>query len=87
MVKFLAQAGADLEATDKSWMTPLHLAVRNSTPQIVELLADAGANLEARDVEYMTPIQRAQQLQKGESQSVLERAARARTKTKPKGNQ
>ena len=46
----LLNAGADLEARDKSGWTPLHFAAAySSTPSVIAVLLDAGADLEARD--------------------------------------
>ena len=44
MIKFLVEAGADLETTDNKGMTPFLWAVRNANKECIEYLVDSGAN-------------------------------------------
>ncbi|KAH8704467.1 hypothetical protein GQ44DRAFT_831459 [Phaeosphaeriaceae sp. PMI808] len=45
---WLQQEGADVNQRDYTGRTPLHLAVMNSTPEIVQCLIDGGARIVAR---------------------------------------
>ena len=59
-VAALLAAGADVNARNRSGLTPLHLAASsNENPAVIGLLLEAGANLEARDDEGRTPLHRA----------------------------
>ena len=51
IVRLLLRAGADPNAPDDNWLTPLHHGARNSNPVVVTHLLDAGADLHARDNE------------------------------------
>ena len=41
--------GADINASDPEGVTPLMMAARVGSPEIVRLLLDAGANVEMKD--------------------------------------
>ena len=58
-VAALLAAGADVNARNRSGLTPLHLAASsNENPAVIGLLLEAGANLEARDDDGDTPLRR-----------------------------
>ena len=61
-VKLLIDAGADLEATDKSRYTPLHCAAVTIRPKLLSLLIQAGANLEAACIGRSTALHLAARL-------------------------
>jgi ankyrin repeat protein len=48
--------GADVNAVNLRGYTPLHLAVSNNEPELVDLFLDHGANIEARDRRGRTPL-------------------------------
>ncbi|KAK5111614.1 hypothetical protein LTR85_011792 [Meristemomyces frigidus] len=58
---WLRQKGNDPNARDWTGRTPLHLAVANSTPDIVQLLIDHGARIVARLVDGKTALHLAAQ--------------------------
>jgi ankyrin repeat protein len=55
-VKALIVAGADINASDKSAETPLHIAAVRGYDEITSLLIDEGANVNARDGRELTPL-------------------------------
>ncbi|MDE0528516.1 MAG: ankyrin repeat domain-containing protein [Truepera sp.] len=55
VVVALLEAGADANARSQGGLTPLHLAVRNSSEAILILL-DAGAEVDARTEDGWTPL-------------------------------
>ncbi len=58
--KLLIKQGADINATNKYKETPLHMAIHNGNPQIVEqLLKEKHLNINAKDNEGRTPLQTA----------------------------
>ena len=52
----LLTLGADPNYTDDLLRTPLHIAAKNSTAEVVSLLADANADLDAKDMLERTPL-------------------------------
>lgn len=55
VIKALLNAGADLNARNKSNATPLHFAAMNECPAIITALLNAGANPNA-DNRYTSPL-------------------------------
>ncbi len=59
VVRALARAGADVDASDGAKRcTALHMAARRGNVEIAEALLDCGATLEARDSAGETPLRR-----------------------------
>ena len=56
LAKMLIDAGADLNAKDKSEETSLHKAISYNLPEIVKMLIDAGADLNATKYNKQTPL-------------------------------
>ena len=56
LVKFFAEAGANLEATDEAGGTALHVAAWDGHTEIAKYLVEQGADLEAEDDEGNTPL-------------------------------
>ena len=56
IVQLLVEQGADVTAKDKSFSTPLHLALSFGTPEIVRLLIERGADITAEDESRRTPL-------------------------------
>jgi hypothetical protein len=52
----LIDAGADLNARDDNGWTPLMVAARSETPEIVTLLIEAGADVNAMNDNGYTPL-------------------------------
>ena len=52
----LIQAGANIEATDHTLFTPLHVASQNEHPQMVKLLLSENARCDPRDHTEATPL-------------------------------
>lgn len=52
----VAEFGADLECQDGEGNTPLHMAVKGSCAQTVEVLLNRGANVNARNKKGVTPL-------------------------------
>ncbi len=52
----LIASGADIDAVDAEWRTPLHLAAANAGLDEVRLLLQAGADITSEDAEYETPL-------------------------------
>jgi cytohesin len=55
-VKALIAAGVDVNVSDKSGETPLHLSAVRGYYEITSLLIDEGANVNARDGRELTPL-------------------------------
>jgi Ankyrin repeats (many copies)/Ankyrin repeat len=55
-VACLIEAGADPNAIDKSWVTPLHRAVRTRCAAAVSALLDGGADVRRRNKSGSTPM-------------------------------
>ena len=55
-IKALAEAGADLDATDPDGTTALNLAIINAHYDVAALLVEKGANPNAGDAAGMTPL-------------------------------
>ena len=49
--KYLIESGADVDATDKTGATSLHICSYNGKLKMVKLLVQGGANLNIRDKE------------------------------------
>ena len=56
VIEVLLQAGADTEATNKSRLTPLHVAAATGHTPVVEALIRAGAVIDPRGDDGMTPL-------------------------------
>ena len=54
--KRLLTAGADPNASDNVWLTPLHLAANGDSVDVVQLLIDAGADVNAVSEDKQTPL-------------------------------
>ncbi|WP_253302358.1 ankyrin repeat domain-containing protein [Wolbachia endosymbiont of Psylliodes chrysocephala] len=54
-VKSLISEGADVDATDNSKNTALHLAAQEGYKEVIEALLDKGANVNAKDKDGKTP--------------------------------
>lgn len=52
----LIEKGADVNATNKFWMSPLHFAAQNGTKKIASLLIKKGANINLQDKTGDTPL-------------------------------
>ena len=59
LVEFLLQHGADVNATDRGGLTPLHWACVYHDVELVKLLVQHGANIHARDPLAQTPLHKA----------------------------
>ncbi len=57
MLKFLLDAGADVNVSNQSGSTPLHYAAFLGELECATLLQQAGANLGARNSDGKTPAQ------------------------------
>lgn len=55
-VKALVEAGADINAKDKSGEAPLHIAAVRGYRQITSLLIAEGADINTRDARKLTPL-------------------------------
>ena len=55
-VKGLIEQGADVNAKDKYGYTPLHFAVGNGYPKIVEVLLKNDAKVNAKNKNGITPL-------------------------------
>ena len=62
IVQLLLEHGADVNAEDNHYSTPLHLAT-SSDPEIVQLLLQHGADINALDQRHRTPLHLAMQSQ------------------------
>ena len=58
-VRFCIDAGADVNARGGDGRTPLHWAMSDSNPAVIEELIEAGADVNARDSDDRTPLQAA----------------------------
>ncbi|XP_015765476.1 PREDICTED: transient receptor potential cation channel subfamily A member 1 homolog [Acropora digitifera] len=54
--ELLTHPGIDIEAKDKTQMTPLHVASSQGSLSVAKCLIKAGANLRSLDEEQMTPL-------------------------------
>jgi len=54
--ELLTHPGIDIEAKDKTQMTPLHVASSQGSLTVAKCLINAGANLRSLDEEQMTPL-------------------------------
>lgn len=59
IVKALIDAGADINARNRTGLTPLHVAALTGQKAAVELLIDKGANINAKNENGVTPLQMA----------------------------
>ena len=85
-VIYLVSHGAPLNIENKKGYSPLHLAVKEGSPDIIEYLLQHGANLEIRDKIGYTPLHIA--CKYGDLTSVnylLDKGSSTRTKDKRKG--
>lgn len=57
--KILLDNGADRNARDKCWQTPLHIAAMNGSLECARLLLDGSANVNASDRGGHTPLHHA----------------------------
>ena len=62
IVQLLLEHGADVNAEDNNYSTPLHLAT-SLEPEIVQLLLQHGADTNALDQSHRTPLHLAMQSQ------------------------
>jgi hypothetical protein len=58
VAQLLMERGADVNARDKNYETPLHLACYAPDPKLVQMLLDCGANVNAEDNRGRTPLHR-----------------------------
>jgi ankyrin repeat protein len=58
-IPLLLEAGLDPNVPDKDGETPLHLAVSESSPELVDTLLRAGADVDACNFEGQTPLETA----------------------------
>lgn len=56
LIEILLEAGANVNASDDEWKTPLHYAVQWNRPQNVETLLRHGADIDPRDKPGFTPL-------------------------------
>lgn len=56
IVRYLLKFGADVNALNDAYRSPLHLAALNNTPEIVEILLAHGPNLNLKDRDQMTCV-------------------------------
>lgn len=61
LVKALVEAGADVNATNQTRTTALHIALRNGNVDTVEYLLEQGADVNAKDEDGSTPLGIAEQ--------------------------
>lgn len=74
----LIRAGADFEARNKAWRTPLMMAVRRGNEQVAKCLLEAGADPNAIDREGVSPLMdAARRGREGLARALLEAGARA----------
>ncbi|KRX95030.1 Tankyrase-1, partial [Trichinella pseudospiralis] len=59
VVKFLVQAGADIQAKDKGGLVPLHNACSYGHYEVTEFLVQQGADVNATDLWKFTPLHEA----------------------------
>ena len=57
--KLLLEAGSDVNPTQQTLYTPLHLAALYGYPELVALLCQHGADVHARSISLETPLQMA----------------------------
>ena len=55
-MRLLIDHGADVNAQDESYTTPLHLSSFLGIPEIAQLLIERGANLTSQDWMHRTPL-------------------------------
>lgn len=56
ILELLIEHGAHVDASDETYSTPLHHAIRLSRMDLVEILLDAGADIHAPDKKRKTPV-------------------------------
>ncbi|HEX8915285.1 MAG TPA: ankyrin repeat domain-containing protein [Humisphaera sp.] len=76
MVRLLVEKGADVNASTRSGVTPLHLAAWDETRPLAELLVSLGAARDAKDTKARTPADYARQRNQHGVGTVLASGAR-----------
>ncbi|MCG8585185.1 MAG: ankyrin repeat domain-containing protein [Pirellulales bacterium] len=61
MIGLLIQLGGDVNATDRSGQTPLHVAAHAGSPKVAQVLMDALSDIHAKDDRGRTPLDVAQE--------------------------
>jgi hypothetical protein len=57
-VEMLFEGDAEVNQPDVELDTPLHLAIRNNHPRVVDILLKLGANVNAKNLRGYTPVRR-----------------------------
>lgn len=55
-VRLLVAYGADVNAVDMTYSTPLHVASLSGVPEVVRILIEGGAEVNAQDETHLTPL-------------------------------
>lgn len=71
-VKYLLDAGSNVNAVTSDGLTPLHMAAQNGNTGIITLLLAKGANRNAVDAKGWTPVDRAQKWEHPQAAALLE---------------